>query len=229
VDARLKVNDREFRIVDTAGMKRVAKKISDVDFYSVRRAQDSLDRADVALLMLDVQDGVTATDAAIAGRIQQSRKAYVVLANKWDLTSDDTRKHREEFAKHIEKKLHFLQDAPVVFTSGLDDKGIDEIFEWAAIAHDNWGKRLSTGQLNASLEKYIQHRPPPAYRGKRLNFFYATQPKIKPPTIVAFVNSPSSVRQSYIRYLQKQLRAEHDFRGTPVEMFFKRRTKKSRT
>ena len=226
IDAEVNVEGKRFLLIDTAGMKKSNIGMADVDFYSVRRAQQSLLRADVVLLMLDVQDGVTAADADIAGLIQSARKAYVVLANKWDLTSADVKEHRKAFQAHVEKKLHFLQGAPVVFTSGLKEEGIDEMFKWAEIAYTNWHRRLPTALLNSTLHKYIEEKPPPAYQGQRVKFFYATQPKVAPPTIIAFVNAPSSVRPSYIRYLQKRLRADYDFMGTPVELYIKRRRKK---
>lgn len=226
IDAEVTVGGEDFILMDTAGMKKKSKKLTDVDYYSVRRAQESLHSADVVLFMLDVQDGITSTDANIAGLVQASRKAYVILANKWDLTEADSEMHRKAFEKHVEIKLHFLQDAPVVFTSGLDETGLESIFNWAKKAYENWNRRLPTGELNASLNSYIAEKPPPAYRGHRLKFFFATQPKVAPPTIVTFVNAPSSVRQSYVRYLQKRLRADYEFTGTPVEMYFRKRKRK---
>jgi len=226
VESRITIGEDTYILMDTAGMKKKSKKLQDVDYYSVRRAQESLHKADVVLMMLDVQDGVTSTDSNISGLVQASRKAYVILANKWDLTLQDNKMHRQAFEEHVAKKLHFLQGAPVVFTSGLKEEGLEEIFKTARTSFDNWNRRLTTGQLNASLNAYMEDKPPPAYQGKRLKFFFATQPKIAPPTIVAFVNAPSSVRPSYIRYLTKCLRADHNFTGTPVEMYFRKRSRK---
>jgi GTP-binding protein len=223
VDAFFEYKDQKFAIVDTAGLKKRSKVTEDIDYYSALRAQRSLERAEIALFMLDVQDSVTDTDLKIAGIIQESNRAVIILANKWDLAKKDTPQNRSEFTKHVKKRLHFFDFAPIVFTSSIEGLGVDELINEINSVYNNFNLRIQTSEINRIIKDAYDHRPPQAYRGKHPKIFYAHQVAVAPPTFQIFVNDPELFHSNYRRYIEKQIRIVFGFSGAPLMIYYKSR------
>ncbi|MFH1516010.1 MAG: ribosome biogenesis GTPase Der [bacterium] len=229
VDAWFKYENQKYAIVDTAGLKKQSRTTEDVDYYSAVRARRSLDRADIALFMLDAQDGVLDTDLKIADTIEKSRRGVVMLANKWDLAKKDTPQNRTEFEKHIRKKVHFFSHVPIVFTSGLKGIGIEDLIKAINLVHLNFNLRIQTSELNRIITDAYEHRPPQSYRGRAPKVFYTHQVSAAPPTFQFFVNDPKLFHSNYRKYLEKQVRRVFGFDGAPLLIFYKQRKKTKST
>ena len=225
VDAFFEYGDQKFAIVDTAGLKKKSRTREDVDFYSAVRARRSLERADIALFMLDAQDPVLDTDLKIANTIEKSRRGIVILANKWDLAMKDTPQNRKEFEKHIRKKIHFFSHVPIVFTSGLEGIGIEDLINAVNLVHYNFNLRIQTSEMNRIINDAYEHRPPQSYKGRAPKIFYTHQVSAAPPTFQFFVNDPKLFHSNYRRYLEKQIRRVFGFDGAPLVIFYKQRKK----
>lgn len=226
IDAFFEYDNQQYAIVDTAGLKKQSKTTDDVDFYSAVRAKRSLERAEVALFMLDVQDGVLDTDRKIAGIIQKLKRAVVIIANKWDLAEKDIPQNREAFVKHAYRRLHFLNHAPIVFTSATDGIGIEDLMQKVQHVVFNYNLRIQTSELNRIVNDAFEHRAPQAYKGRAPKIFYTHQVDISPPTFQFFVNNPRLFHSNYRRYLEKQIRAVFGFEGAPLVIHYKSRGKK---
>ncbi|HYE76856.1 MAG TPA: GTP-binding protein, partial [bacterium] len=214
-----------FRSIDTAGLKRRTRIEGDIDFYAMRRAEQALLRAEVAVLVLDVSMGVTDTDQKIAGLIDESHRACVIVANKWDL-SEGKEKHKEAFIQHVRDELHFLFFAPVVFTSALNGTGIKEVMAAIEAAHHGFHHRATTGELNAIIEAIYEHNPPQSWKGRRGKIYYATQVGVAPPHIVLQVNSSKLFIDSYIRYMYKALYTQLPLAGSPIRLSLRSKPRK---
>jgi GTP-binding protein len=184
-----------------------------VEKISVIKALKSLERCDVALLLVDVSEGITDQDLHVGGYAHAEGRAVVIVANKWDLLPAGKKK---VFTQLIRDRFKYLNHAPIVFTSTVTGEGINKIFQLIARVYKNYTRRIQTAQLNSLLEKMVENHPPGLYRGKRPRFYYITQPSVKPPTFILFTNQPKGLHFSYLRYMENQLRQEFGFFGTPL-------------
>lgn len=222
IDTQFKKDRKEYVVIDTAGIKKRGKIYENTDKYSVLRALTALDRSDVALLILDGEEGIIEQDKHVAGFIADSYKAVVIVVNKWDavLKDDKTMKKMEKLVK---EEFKFLEYARVVFLSAKDNTRIQTIFPAINEAYDNYQKNVQTSILNDLMHDAVAMNPTPIFNHGKAQFNYATQVAIKPPTFVMFVNNPDFVHFSYERYLQNQLRAAIDFTGTPIKLILRKK------
>lgn len=188
-----------------------------MEWYSVIRALRAIDRADIALLVLDATEPFTAQDKHIAGYIQQAVKGIVLIANKWDLVKD---KNITEWSTSVSSQLKFMPYAPVLYTSAKLRQGVDKVMPQAYQVYQERIKRLGTAAVNSVVRQAIAAHAPPRIDGRRLKIRYATQAEVNPPTFVFFVND-TNVHFSYQRYLENKLRQAFGFTGTPLRLIFK--------
>ncbi len=222
IDARVTYADREYTFIDTAGMRRRSKVEDGVEHYSVIRSLGAVDRADVCVIMIDAQEGVTEQDTKIAGYAHEQGKACVIAVNKWDLIEKDG-KTMDHFRKKVAEGLSFMLYAPVVFISALTGQRIDRLFELVNYVREQNTMRIATGALNDVLNEATMRVQPPSDKGKRLKIYYITQASTAPPTFVLFVNNRQLAHFSYIRYLENQIRGVFGLEGTPVRFVLRER------
>ncbi len=226
IDTRLAWGRSEVVLIDTAGIRRRGKVASGpaAERYSTLRALKAISRADVAVLVVDAVDGLTAQDAHVAGYVVEEGKGLVVAVNKWDLIEAKTDRTFDQYVGWIRREAPFLDFAPVVSISAKTGQRVGRVLEMAV---DIWGerrKRISTGELNRVVTVATDRQTPPAVKGKRPKIFYATQVSVAPPTFVFFARDAGSVHFSYHRYLENRLREEFGFDGTPIKLVFRDRT-----
>ncbi len=222
IDARVTRNGREYTFIDTAGMRKRSKVIEGVEHYSVIRSLGAVDRADVCVIMIDAQEGVTEQDTKIAGYAHEQGKACVIAVNKWDLVEKDG-KTMDQFRKKVAEGLSFMLYAPVVFISALTGQRLERLFELVNFVREQNTMRIRTGALNDVLNEATMRVQPPSDKGKRLKIYYITQASTAPPTFVLFVNNRELAHFSYIRYLENQIRGVFGLEGTPVRFVLRER------
>lgn len=222
-DSKLKWHGQEFTLIDTAGIRRRGKIDPGIEKYSVLRAIKALRRADVALLLIDADQGITAQDTHIAGMLIEESAGVIVLVNKWDLVEKDTHTINE-FEEKIRTELNFMPYVPMVFISAESGQRINKIFPTVLEVNEARYQRIPTNQLNKFMREATAIHPPPSKGGKRVKFFYITQPGVAPPTFVFFVNKPEWVNFSYKRFLENRLREQFAFPGTPIRLVFRARS-----
>jgi GTP-binding protein len=216
VDSLLERGGKRYLFVDTAGIRRVRHLEENVDHVAVVQARRSLERADVALLILDAAEGLREMDATIAGYVQDAGRAVVLVVNKWDLAGERELKQRA-FEQAVRDRLKFLPWAPVVFVSAKSGRGLTAMLSAAERAHVASRTRVATGPLNRLLGRATAAHAPKAAKGSHaVKLLYATQIGVDPPTFILSINHPVDLHFSYKRYLENQLREEFDFRGTPI-------------
>ena len=217
IDTHFTKDDTEYILIDTAGMRRKARIELPVERYSVMRALRAVDRSDVVLMVLDAVDGVTEQDKKIAGYAHDGGKACVIIVNKWDLMEKDS-KTTLRYTESIRTELAFMQYAPVLFVSALTKQRISRITELIKFVAEQHTMRVATGVLNQVIEDAVSINPPPSQHGQRLKIMFTTQPNVKPPTFVFFVNDPEIMHFSYLRFLENKLRERFGFEGTPLKL-----------
>lgn len=223
IDSKLRWHDQEFTLIDTAGIRRRGKIEPGVEKYSVLRAIKALDRADIALLMIDADEGITAQDTHIAGMLSEETAGIIVLVNKWDAVEKDTYTLNET-EKQIRQELNFLPFVPIIFISAETGQRVNKIFPTVMEVSEARQYRVQTSELNKFMREATAAHPPPQKGGVRVKFFYATQAAVAPPTFIFFVNKPDWVNFSYKRYLENELRNLWPFPGTPVRLVFRARS-----
>ncbi len=212
----------KFTFIDTAGIRKKSKVTEAVERYSVIRSYMAVDRSDVCVIMIDATVGITDQDSKVAGYANDQGKGCVIAVNKWDaIEKDDKSVYR--FEESIREELPFMAYAPVVFISSVTGQRLDKLFELIVYVNEKNRTRIPTGQLNHLLAFATARVNPPTDKGKRLKIYYITQPSIKPPTFVAFVNSAELMHFSYQRYLENQLREMFTLDGTPVRWIIRER------
>ncbi len=234
-------------LTDTAGMRRKSKVEGDVEYYSVVRALRAVDRSDLVLLVLDAREGISDQDERIAGYAHEAGKLVILVANKWDLITDppplpDVPYHledpltpaeqrrrekllRNDFAREVERHLPFIAYSPILYTSALKNRGLDEIFPQLKTSYEQYTMRVPTSRLNrVVLDAAIEHAPP-SKRGRRMKVYYATQAESCPPTIVLFVNDPKLMHFGYERYLRNRVREAFGLTGTPIRFIVRSRSR----
>jgi GTP-binding protein len=240
IDTEMEFGDRKLVLIDTAGIRRRGRVGPGVEKYSVLRSSRAIERADVAVLVIDASEGLAAQDTHIAGEIQEHTKGVVVIVNKWDLAQEQRRAEREDefpdpgdeiesaerYRRIIMEGLKFIPYAPVIFASAKTGYHVQSLLETVLSIADMRFLRVPTARLNEVVQSAIRHHNPTVFRNKTLKIYYATQTQVNPPTFVFFVNDPESLHFSYERYLENQLRTAFGFKGTGIRLFFRARTKK---
>ncbi|MGA2285773.1 MAG: GTP-binding protein, partial [Dehalococcoidia bacterium] len=222
IDTPFEYGGHRLTLIDTAGIRRRGHIEKGVEKHAVMRAQASAQRADVALVLLDAVEGLTAQDAHIAGLIVDSYVGIVLVANKWDLVPPEPM-YRRDFLRYIRRNLRFLPWAPLSFVSAKERTGIDDLLDEALAVGEERRKRLSTAEVNAVVQRAVGERGPPSKGSKKLKVLYVTQAQGAPPTFVFFVNDASLLHFSYQRYLENQLRKAFGFHGAPLKLVFRSR------
>ncbi|MGA1544432.1 MAG: ribosome biogenesis GTPase Der [Saprospiraceae bacterium] len=212
--------DKEFYLIDTAGIRKKAKVHENLEFYSVMRAIKALEEADVCLLLIDAQTGIEAQDMSIFRLAQKRNKGIVILVNKWDLVEKETNTARD-FEKELRNKLAPFQDVPIVFISALEKQRIFKAIDAALEVYQNRTKKIKTNELNDIMLKAIEHYPPPTHRGKFVKIKYVTQLPTYYPAFAFFCSNPKHLKDNYKQYLENQLRKNFNFTGVPVGVFFR--------
>jgi GTP-binding protein len=222
IDSLWEMNGKSYLLVDTAGIRRKGKVYRKLEKFSIIKALRSLDRCDVALIVMDAAEGVTDQDVSVAGYALERGCGAILLLNKWDLVEKDS-KTVKEYYERLRNQAKFLNFAPAMTISALTGLRVRKIFKQVDEVYDQYARRITTGQLNKFLERAIEKNEPSLHRGKRIKFYYAAQISTKPPTIVCFVNYPQAVHFSYKRYLINQLRQETGLDKTPIRIIFRQR------
>ncbi len=224
IDTHVENNGQKYTFIDTAGIRKRAKINESIEKYSTIRSWTAIERADVCLIMIDAEDGVTEQDTKIAGYAHQQGKASIIVINKWDLVEKQTGT-LEEYRKQVHEKLGFMTYAPVLFISAKTGQRVNKIYELIKFVADQAAFRISTGMLNDLVNEAIAMVQPPSDKGKRLKIYYMTQAGVKPPAFVVFVNDLELFHYSYERYLENQLRKNFGFEGTPIRFIHRQRDK----
>jgi len=230
IDTTIPWGRSEIVLIDTAGIKKRGKVASGpaAEKYSTMRALRAISRADVAILLLDAKDGLTAQDAHVAGYVVEEGRGLIIAVNKWDIVEDKTHKSFDEFVTTLRRELPFIDYAPVVSISAKTGQRVQRVLE---LAVDVWGerrKRIGTGELNRLISASVERNPPAVVKGKRAKIRYATQAGVAPPTFVLFATDPASIHFSYRRYLENRIREAYGFDGTPIRLVFREQVREKR-
>lgn len=222
VDTSMVFDNVTITLIDTAGIRKRGRIEPGVEKYSVIRSMRAIDRADVALLMVDATAGITAQDAHIAGYILDAWKSTVVVVNKWDAITKDTYT-MDQFSRHVRQELKFLDYVPVLFISAKTGQRVNQVIPTALKVQEERLVRLSTSQLNRVLHRAQDRQPAPSFKGRQFRIYYATQVRSDPPTFMLYVNDPKLAHFSYVRYLQNRLRETYPYVGTPIRLVLRPR------
>ena len=225
IDSEFENEFGKYVFIDTAGIRRKSKVSEKLEKYSVMRSLLAVERADVCLLMIDANEGVTEQDTKIAGEAHEAGKGIIIVVNKWDEYEKDNNTV-EQYKKDVYNKLSYLSYAPILFISAKTGQRVNKLFEMINSVASQNALRVSTSVLNQVLNEAIAIVQPPTDKGKRLRIFYMTQATTKPPTFVVFVNDKNLFHFSYERYLVNQIRKEFGLVGTPVRMIVREKAEK---
>jgi len=239
---------QRYVLIDTAGIRKTRRIDDSVEFFSVQRSEDSIERSDIVVLVLDAEAGITEQDKKIADRIVENRRACIVVINKWDLYDEQVREARQneivrrkkkmrtegqekvmstlmEFGQWVQKKLFFLDYAPVIFTSAKSGFHLERLLEAVRYVASQLQQKIPTSILNRTLRDAVERRQPVSAAGHRLKFFYATQVRLAPPTFLLFVNRDELFSEQYKKYLAGELRKAFGYEGCPIVLVPKPRPK----
>lgn len=220
IDSSFKHNGEEYVIVDTAGMRKRNKIDMATERYSVMRSLRAVDRCDVALFVIDAEEGLIEQDKKIAGYVHEQGKGLIIVVNKWDLIEKDD-KTMNEFTERIKSQLLFMSYAPIIFVSALTRQRVTKIIDLVKNVAETRMVRLPTSLVNEIVRDAVLKNPPPTDKGKRLKIFYATQVDVAPPTFALFVNDAELMHFSYLRYLENCIRKHFVFEGTTIRLVLK--------
>ncbi len=222
IDTRFKAYNQEFVVIDTAGLKKRGKVYENVEKYSVIRSVDAIGRSDIVLLVLDASTGILEQDTHVGQYIEEMNRPCIIVVNKWDLVDKDS-KTMQHFTEDVRKAFNYLDYAPIVFLSALDNKRVHTLFPAILQAYDAQQRRISTSVLNDVINDAVAMFPPSEFNGGKIKIYYSSQVGINPPTFAFFVNEPKYLHFSYHRYLENQIRKNFDFFGTPIKFEFRKR------
>jgi GTP-binding protein len=223
IDTKINFDGLDVTLIDTAGIRRRGRIEHGVEQYSVLRAFKSIERADVALLMIDATTGITSQDAHIAGFILDEWKSCVVLVNKWDAIEKNN-ETMEEYTVRIKRELNFMDYVPILFISCKTGQRVDQVLPKALQVQEERLARLTTSSLNEIIHSAQDAHPHPTHSGRALKMYYGTQVRSDPPTFLIYVNEPKLMHFSYLRYLENQIREKYSFLGTPIRIVTKGRS-----
>jgi GTP-binding protein len=222
IHTRYKLFQKDFILIDTAGIRRKAKVHEDIEFYSVIRAIKAMDEADVCLLMLDAEKGIAAQDLSIFSLATRKGKGIAVLVNKWDL-AEKTTNTAKEYEKALKQRLAPFSDVPVLFISAKEKTRIFKAVEVGLQVYENRQRKVTTSQLNQVILKAIESFHPPVVRGHPIKIKYVTQLPTAVPSFAFFSNFPDDIKTPYKNYLENKLREHFDFTGVPIRLFFRKK------
>ncbi|MGC8868254.1 MAG: ribosome biogenesis GTPase Der [Sulfurihydrogenibium sp.] len=218
VDTLFEKDGQKFLFLDTAGIRKKSKVEYGVEFFSVGRSIEAIEKADVVVLVIDATQGATEQDQKIAGLIQRRYKPAVIVINKIDMLKE---KEIEKVVNQVKEKLYFLSYAPIVLTSAAKKIGIDELLDKIVYVYQQAWKRVGTGQLNRAIRQVLALRQPPSYQGKPLKIYYATQLEGKPPAFLLFVNKAEGFKENYVKFLEANLRKLLGLENAPIKLIFR--------
>ena len=224
IDTPLRREGRKYIFIDTAGIRRKSKVSKRLEKYMTIRALKSLERCDVAVILLDGFEGLTDQDARIAEFAEENGRALIFIVNKWDLVEKET-STLEQYKKRIRKEIKTLDYVPILFISALTGQRVSKLFETIDAVISEHRKRIATAKLNQWLQEIFQNNPPPLAGSRTVKLYYISQVTTAPPTFVLFTNEPRGVTEPYLRYLMRQLRERYGFAGTPLRILLRRRKK----
>ena len=222
IDSDYEYNGQKYVFIDTAGMRRKSKIKENIEKYSIIRAVAAVERADVCIMMINAEEGITDQDTKVAGIAHEAGKAVIIAVNKWDKIEKDN-KTMNKFTKDIESEFKYLSYAPIIYISAATGQRVTKLFELINTVNENNSLGLSTGMLNDVLIEAMAMNQPPAEKGRPLRIYYMTQVSVKPPTFVLFVNDTELLHFSYKRYIENQLRDAFGFTGTPIHFIARNR------
>lgn len=222
IHTRYKMFNKDFILIDTAGIRKKKSVTEDIEFYTVIRAIKAIDESDVCLLMIDATTGIESQDLTILQMIEKKRKGLVILVNKWDLVAKETNtlKAMEE---RIREKIAPFRDVPILFISAMEKTRIFKAMETALEVFENKHLKVSTSKLNEVMQQALENYHPPAVRGNYIKIKYVTQMPAQVPTFVFFTNHPNDIREPYRNYLENQLREHFTLSGVPINIFFRQK------
>jgi GTP-binding protein len=226
IDTVYRRNERSYLLIDTAGIRRKGRVSEKLEKFSVIKALRSLERCDVAVVVLDASEGVTEQDIAIAGYVFERGCGCVLAINKWDL-AETTGLREKKMIDELRFKAKFISFAPALTVSARTGRRVNRIFGLVDSVYQQYGQRIGTGQLNRILDTAIQKNAPPLHRGRPVKFYYTAQVTNRPPTIVCFVNRPEAVHFSYKRYLLNRIREQTGLDKTPIRLIFRERERRA--
>ena len=225
IDSYFENKHGKYNFIDTAGIRRKSKTTESIEKFSIMRSLLAIERADICLLLIDANEGVTDQDAKIAGEAHEAGKGIIIVVNKWDEV-EKTTGTLEKYTKEVYNKLSYLSYAPIIFISAKTGQRVDRIFDMINTVANNNAIRVSTSILNQVINEAIAVVQPPTDKGRRLKILYATQASTKPPTFVIFVNSKKLFHFSYERYLVNQIRTNFGITGTPIRVITREKGEK---
>lgn len=222
IHSHYKMFGKNFILIDTAGIRKKSKLMSDVEFYSVLRSLKALEDCDVCIFVVDAQRGLESQDVNLISLAHRQAKGMVIMVNKWDLIEKDS-KTSDKLMKEMQESLAPIDYIPFVFGSALEKQRIFQVVEKAVKVYENKTKRVPTSQLNDALLPEIVHYPPPALKGKHIQIKYITQLPSRSPTFAFFCNLPQYIQDSYKRFLENRIREKFDFEGVPLRLYFRKK------
>jgi GTP-binding protein len=219
IEAEFKFNDKEYILIDTAGLRRAAKQHDGVEVLSTFKTRHSIFKADLVLLVIDATVGPSNQDSRIIELCLEHHKAILVVASKMDLAKETHDTPREWFRDRVAREFHFFTDVPVVFTSSMTGAGMDQLFDKIEDMREKLARRISTSKLNKFFTEVIKKAPSPVYGTKDVKFYYLTQTNQSPPSFIAFANHPDGVTPAYRRFLIRKIQEQWDLKGIPLRVF----------
>jgi len=222
VDTEVIHNGREYVFIDTAGLRKKNKIKEELERYMIIRTVSAVERADIVVLVIDAEEGVTEQDAKVAGIAHERGKGVIIAVNKWDAVEKDD-KTIYKFTNKVREKLAYMPYAEILFISAKTGQRLPKLFEMIDAVIENHSLRVATGVLNEIMSEAVALQQPPSDKGKRLKLYYITQVAVKPPTFVIFVNDKELMHFSYTRYIENQIRDAFGFRGTPLKFIIRER------
>lgn len=227
IDTNVMHNGKEYVFIDTAGLRRKNKIKEELERYSIIRTVTAVERADVVLVVIDAEEGVTEQDAKIAGIAHERGKGVIIVVNKWDAIEKND-KTVKEYEHQVRLILSFMPYAEIMYVSAVTGQRLPKLFDMIDVVIQNQNLRVATGVLNEIMTEAVAMQQPPSDKGKRLKLYYITQVAVKPPTFVIFVNDKELMHFSYTRYLENKIREAFGFKGTSLKFFIRERKEKDR-
>ena len=222
IDTKIQINDKTFTLIDTAGLKRKSRIKEDLDFYTSLRTLRSIQRCDVALVLIEAQEGLLSQDLKIFEEVEKARKGMVMVVNKWDLVEKESTT-ADFYTKAIQKKAPSLDYIPIIYISAKTKKRLNQTLNLALKVYDERKRRIQTSELNDKMKTEIERRPPAQKMGKYIKIYYVTQTGVEPPTFVFFCNYPELLQKNYLRFLENKLREHFGYQGVPLRIKVRKR------
>jgi len=222
IDTNIEIDGQAYTLIDTAGLRRKSKIKNGIEYYTSLRTLRSIQRCDVALVLIEAQAGLVNQDIKIMGQVGDLKKGMVIGVNKWDLLEKDD-KTADYYTKRIKREVPFVDYVPLIFVSAKTKQRVGTSLNLITQVYNERKKRIDTRKLNEELGKEIERKPPAAVKGKYIKIYYCTQAGIEPPTFVFFCNYPELLQKSYLRYLENRIREHFGFAGVPIRIKIKKR------